>query len=75
MKMSPFSAPFSWGTKSEGFCFQGELGALSEGTQWCKGGTGKAAKLLGVGIGPSSALESERQKKVPVELNTNQQKG
>jgi hypothetical protein len=22
--MSPFSAPFFWGTKSEGFCFQSE---------------------------------------------------
>ena len=22
--MSPFSAPFFWGTQSEGFCFQGE---------------------------------------------------
>jgi len=39
--------------------------ALSEGTQWCKGGTGKAeaAKLQDAGISPSSARENEWQKK------------
>lgn len=43
--MSPFSAPFFWST-------QKRAAALWEGTQWCKGGTGKAeaAKLQDAGI-------------------------
>jgi hypothetical protein len=64
MEMSPFSAPFFWGTKGEGFRFHSER--LLYGRELCRsGGTGKAeaAKLTGAGIGPSSAQENERQKK------------
>src|SRR6266576_6639270 len=54
MKMSPLSAPFSWGTQGEWLLLPKRVAALWEGTQWCKGGTGKAeaAKLPGAGIGP-----------------------
>ena len=57
--MSPFSAPFSGAPKSEGFCFQSERAALWEGTQRCKGGTGKAeaAKLPDAGISPKQCPE------------------
>jgi len=52
MKMSPFSAPFFWGTQKRGLLLPKRAAALSEGTQWCKGGTGKAedAKLQDAGI-------------------------
>jgi hypothetical protein len=51
MKMSPFSAPFFWGTKSEGSASKAS-GCFMGGTPWCKGGTGKAedAKLPDAGI-------------------------
>ncbi len=50
--MSPFSAPFSWGTRKRGLLLPKRAAALSEGTQWGKGGTGKAeaAKLPDAGI-------------------------
>jgi hypothetical protein len=50
--MSPFSAPFFWGTQKRGLLLPKRADALSEGTQWCKGGTGKAedAKLQDAGI-------------------------
>ena len=52
MKMSPFSAPFFWGTQKRGLLLPKRAAALWEGTQWCKGGTGKAepAKLPDAGI-------------------------
>ena len=53
MKMSPFSAPFFWGTQKRGLLLPKRATALWEGTQWGKGGTGKAeaAKLQDAGIG------------------------
>jgi hypothetical protein len=50
--MSPFSAPFFWGTEKRGLLLPKREAALWEGTQWCKGGTGKAeaAKLQDAGI-------------------------
>ena len=51
--MSPFSAPFFWGTqKREGFCFQGERLLYGRDPCGVKGGTGKAeaAKLPDAGI-------------------------
>jgi len=53
--MSPFSAPFFWGTQKRGLLLPERAAALWEGTQWwCKGGTGKAeaAKLPDAGISP-----------------------
>src|SRR6267154_1053375 len=52
--MSPFSAPFSWAPRSEWLLLPKRAAALSEGTQWGKGGTGKAeaAKLQDAGISP-----------------------
>ena len=49
-----FLAPFSWGTQGEWLLLPKRAAALSEGTQWCKGGTGKAedAKLQDAGISP-----------------------
>ena len=41
--MSPFSAPFFWGTQKRGLLLPKRAAALWEGTQWCKGGTGKAS--------------------------------
>ena len=54
--MSPFSAPFFWGTQKRGLLLPKRAAALWEGTQWCKGGTGKAeaAKLPGAGIWPEA---------------------
>ena len=40
--MSPFSAPFFWGTQKRRLLLPKRAAALWEGTQWCKGGTGKA---------------------------------
>jgi hypothetical protein len=50
--MSPFSAPFSWGTRKRRLLLPKRAAALWEGTQWGKGGTGKAedAKLPDAGI-------------------------
>jgi hypothetical protein len=50
--MSPFSAPFFWGTQKRGLLLPKRVAALWEGTQCCKGGTGKAeaAKLQDAGI-------------------------
>ena len=50
--MSPFSAPFFWGTQKRRLLLPKRAAALSEGTQWRKGGTGKAedAKLQDAGI-------------------------
>jgi hypothetical protein len=52
MEMSPFSAPFFWGAQERGLLLPKRAAALWEGTQWCKGGTGKAeaAKLPDAGI-------------------------
>jgi hypothetical protein len=54
--MSPFSAPFFWGTQKRGLLLPKRVAALSEGTQWCKGGTGKAeaAKLQDAGNWPEA---------------------
>jgi len=45
--MSPFSAPFSGASKSEGFCFQSERLLYRREPNGVEGGTGKAeaAKL------------------------------
>jgi hypothetical protein len=50
--MSPFSAPFFWGTQKRGLLLPRQAAALWEGTRWCKSGTGKAedAKLQDAGI-------------------------
>ena len=50
--MSPFSAPFFWGTQKRGLLLPKRAAALWEGTRWCKGGTGKAedGKLPDAGI-------------------------
>ncbi len=50
--MSPFSAPFFWGTRKRGLLLPRRAAALSEGTQRCKGGIGKAEaeKLPDAGI-------------------------
>ncbi len=69
--MSPFSAPFSWGTRKRRLLLPRRAAALSEGTQWGMGGTGKAedAKLLDAGISLKQCPGNERQKKGwPTEL-------
>ncbi len=50
--MSPFSAPFFWSTQKRRPLLPKRTAALSEGTQWGKGGTWKAedAKLQDAGI-------------------------
>jgi hypothetical protein len=50
--MSPFSAPFFWGTQKRGLLLPKRVDALWEGTRGCKGGTGKAeaANLPDAGI-------------------------
>jgi hypothetical protein len=50
--MSPFSTPFFWGTRKRRLLLPKRAAALWEGTQWGKGGTGKAedAKLQDAGI-------------------------
>ena len=52
--MSPFSAPFSGASKSEGFCFQSERLLYRREPNGVEGGTGKAeaAKLPDAGISP-----------------------
>jgi hypothetical protein len=52
--MSPFSAPFFWGTQKRGLLLPKRVAALWVGTQWGKGGNGKAeaAKLPDAGISP-----------------------
>ena len=47
-----FLAPFFWGTQKRRLLLPKRAAALSEGTQWGKGGTGKAedAKLPDAGI-------------------------
>ncbi len=52
--MSPFSAPFFWGTQKRGLLLPRRAAALWEGTQRFWGGTGKAedAKLPDAGIIP-----------------------
>jgi hypothetical protein len=52
MEMSPFSAPFFWGTKKRKLLLPKQAAALWEGTRSGKGGTGKAeaAKLPDAGI-------------------------
>jgi hypothetical protein len=52
MKMSRFSAPFFWGTQSEGCCFQSERLLYGREPNGVEGGTGKAeaAKLPDAGI-------------------------
>ena len=63
--MSPFSAPFSWGTQKRRLLLPKRAAALLEGTRWCKGGTGKAedAKLQDAGISLKQSHENEWQKK------------
>ena len=63
--MSPFSAPFFWGTQKRGLLLPKRAAALWEGTQWCKGGTGKAedAKLPDAGISPKQSYIRECQEK------------
>ena len=63
--MSPFSAPFFWGTQKRGLLLPKRAAALSEGTQWCKGGTGKAedAKLQDAGISLKQCPGKEWRKK------------
>src|SRR5256885_5388620 len=62
--MSPFSAPFFWGTQKRGLLLPNRAADLWEGTQWCKGGTGKAeaGKLPDAGISMKQCPENERQK-------------
>jgi hypothetical protein len=52
--MSPFSAPFSWGTQKREAAAHKASGCFMGGTCDVSGGTGKAeaAKLPGAGIGP-----------------------
>jgi len=59
--MSPFSAPFFWGTQKRGVLLPKRAAALWEGTQWCKGGTGKAeaAKLQDAGISLTQSMSRE----------------
>jgi hypothetical protein len=56
--MSPFSAPFFWSTQKKGLLLPKRVAALWEGTQCCKGGTGKAeaAKLQDAEIRTSPYL-------------------
>jgi len=63
--MSPFSAPFFWGTQKRGLLLPKRVAALWEGTQWCKGGTGKAedAKLPDAGISLKQSYIRECQEK------------
>src|SRR5467141_3907532 len=64
MKMSPFSAPFFWGTQKRGLLLPKRAAALWEGTQWCKGGTGKqkTRSCRTQELARSSAQENEWQK-------------
>ena len=50
----PLSAQFSWAPQKQGLLLAKRVAALSEGTQWGKGGSGKAedAKLQDAGISP-----------------------
>jgi hypothetical protein len=69
--MSPFSAPFFWGTQKRGLLLPKRVAALWEGTQWCKGGTGKAeaAKLQDAGISLKQCPEKRAAEKGwPTEL-------
>jgi len=52
--MSPFSAPFFWGTQKRQLLLPKRAAALWEGTQWSKDGTEKAedAKPPDAGISP-----------------------
>jgi hypothetical protein len=54
-----FLAPFFWGIQKRRLLLPKRAAALWEGTQWCKGGTGKAeaAKLqdAGISMGPPLA--------------------
>jgi len=52
MKNISFFCPIFWGTQKQGLLLPKRAAALWEGTQWCKGGTGKAeaAKLPDAGI-------------------------
>jgi hypothetical protein len=63
--MSPFSVPLSWGSQKRGLLLPKRAAALCEGTQWCKGGTGKAeaAKLPDARISLKQSQKNERQKK------------
>src|SRR5712692_10504768 len=74
METSPFSAPFSWGTReARGRCSQGER--VLYGRDLCRsGGTGKAeaAKLPGAGIGPKQCPgKCAAEKEPPTGLNKN----
>ena len=64
MKMSPFSAPFFWGTQKRGLLLPRRVAAFWEGTKGFKGGTGKAedAKLPGAGISPKPCPRNGVQK-------------
>src|SRR5713226_288317 len=65
MKMSPFSAPFSWGTQKRGLLLPRRAAALWEGTQ-CFGeepGKQKTRSCRTQELARSSAQEKEWQKK------------
>ena len=64
--MSPFSAPFFWGIRKRRLLLPKRAAALWEGTQWCKGGTGKAeaAKLRDAGISLKQCLEKWGRKRL-----------
>jgi len=65
--MSPFSAPFFWGThQKRGLLLPKRAAALWEGTRWCKGGTGKAeaAKLQDAGISLKQSPEKRGRKRL-----------
>src|SRR5882762_374846 len=74
MKMSPFSAPFFGAPRSEWLLLPKRAAALSEGTQWCKGGTWKAeaAKAGAERNYPSGEPKENRGKK---ETNVESQEG
>jgi hypothetical protein len=75
MKMSPFSAPFFWGTQKRRLLLPRRATALWEGTQWCKGGTGKAeaAKLQDAGISLKQCPEKvSGRKRLPTVFSNNE---
>jgi hypothetical protein len=63
--VSAFSAPFSRGTRSEGFCFQSGRLLYGREPKWGKGGIGKAedANLPDAGISLKQCRENEGAEK------------
>jgi hypothetical protein len=64
--MSPFSAPFFWGTKSEGCCFQSKwlLYGREPNVLRAEPGKQKARSCRTQELARSSAQKNERQKKL-----------